>query len=343
MPPKRKSRFSEEEIESMSKEAEENAEADRSDENSSNTDYNNLYNEDCYDDIVDDEDDDYEDDDYEDDEDDELDEEVVLLDQTDGEDRNCSNNASANIASNKASTNLTQSNLTSGPSSTISMYPIFHPQNTNTKDTPSNHANKTYIRPKVTSMDAYIKTSKVPSNNAPPKSSAPNLLPEIKLGATNHVLKNQIKQLTKAIATNKMKSSVLLPKSHIPRNSTSNPKSCINETSLQLLIEGQNATIQLMNNSLNIVNGLVDRRNLAAQDPNHSTSSAPASWNDLSHVNIDSNLYLKSPTLLTMKTTYVAPTTLSIPKTLIKNPDPCKHYLNGQCWYGDTCRFSHTT
>ena len=127
MPPKRKSRFSEEEIESMSKEAEENAEADRSDENSSNTDYNNLYNEDCYDDIVDDEDDDYEDDDYEDDEDDELDEEMVPLDQIDGEDRNCSNNASAKIASNKASTNLMQRNLTSGPSSTIPMYPIFHP------------------------------------------------------------------------------------------------------------------------------------------------------------------------------------------------------------------------
>ena len=89
-----------------------------------------------------------------------------------------------------------------------------------------------------------------------------------------------------------------------------------------------------MNNSLNNVNGLVDRRNLAAQDPNNSTASAPVSCTDLSHV--------KPPTLLTMETTYMAPTTLSTPNTLIKNPDPCKHYLNGQCWYGDICRFSHT-
>ena len=97
-----------------------------------------------------------------------------------------------------------------------------------------------------------------------------------------------------------------------------------------------------MNNSLNIVNGLVDRRNLAAQDPNNSTASAPAKWTNLSHVNIDSNLYLKPPTLL-IPTAHMVPPTLSIPNTLIKNHDPCRHYLNGQCWLGDICRFPHTT
>ena len=324
---------------------------DRSDVNIPKTHYNNLYNDDVDDELVDQTGGDViisdVDEEEDEDEDDELDEEVDQLDQIDGEDRNYSNNASANITSNKASTNLTQSNLTSGPSSTISMYPIFRPLLTNTKDTSLKHANKTYIRPKVTPMDSQpltsIKTSKVSTKKALSKSSAPNPPPEIKLVATNHVLKNQIQQLTKAIATNKMKASVLLPKSHIPRHSTSNPKSCLNETSLQLFMEGQNATIQLMNNSLNIVNGLVDRRNLAAQDPHNPTVSASASRSNLSQVNIDSNLYLKPPTLLTTETTYMAPTTLSIPNTVIKNPDPCKHYLNGQCWYGDICRFSHTT
>ena len=143
---------------------------DRSDENSANTDYNNLYEwmdyheerNPYYSDYVD--------------EDDELDEKVALLNQTDGEDRNCSNNASANITSNKASTNLTQSNLTSGPSSTIPMYPIFRPLLTNTKDTSLKHANKTYIRPKVTLMDSQpltsIKTRKVSTKKALSKSSA---------------------------------------------------------------------------------------------------------------------------------------------------------------------------
>ena len=208
---------------------------DLSDEDSVNTDYNNLYEwmdyrqeinpyhsdyvyeDDEVDqtdgDVIVDEKDVYIEED--DDEDYELDEEVVLLDQTDGEDRNCSNNASANITSNKASTNLTKSNLTSGPSSTRPRYPIFHPQTTQTKDTSLKHANQTYIRPKVTPMDSQlltsIKTSKVPIKNAPPKSSAPNLLPEIKLVATNHVLKNKIKQPSKTIVTTKMKAPVLLP------------------------------------------------------------------------------------------------------------------------------------
>ncbi len=104
-------------------------------------------------------------------------------------------------------------------------------------------------------------------------------------------------------------------------------------------MEGQNATIQLMNNSLNIVNGLIDRRNLAAQDPHKPTVSASASRSNLSQVNTDSIPYLKTPTLPASKSTYMVPPTLSIPK----NHVPCRHYLIGQCSYGDVCRFSHTT
>jgi hypothetical protein len=163
-------------------------------ENSANTDYNNLdyheeINPNCYDVIIDDYSDEEQDDERSQEHDGHQYEEhdghhgphdKVLPVQTDGEDRNSSNNASANLTPNKASANLTQSNLTSGPPSTTTMYPIFYPQTTNTKDTSRKHANKTYIRPNVTPMDSQplssTKSSKVSSNKVPSKSTVPNLL-----------------------------------------------------------------------------------------------------------------------------------------------------------------------
>lgn len=227
-------------------------------------------------------------------------------------------------------------NNSSCPSSSIRMFPMFSPPQAKTTDFPRPHTNKTYVRPNVPSRNSQPLSStnkqSDPTTKAQSKSNAHSPPSEFQLIATNHVLKNKIKQLS--IAVKNAKATTLLPNTNSSVNSRRIQSTSITETSFQLLMKGQDSVLQLINNMnvnqtncLKIVNGLVDRKKHQRKRRNSTISPPPAG-----------NLILKPPTLSIPSSTFMIPPNLSIP-----NYSSCSHYQNGTCRYGDKCRFSHIT